>query len=224
MLFSLKHMPVKGLDFTFVAERSQQQFVMPVFHRKYIWGQYMPSYNKTHLERLRKMESLRNFCHRILLLLFCEGNDVIPLHGRLWGTAPDLSPGMQGEPKNPLCFETSHMEPICSSQIWCLLEAALSEPYNQERPVFMVMLYLISSFLVINSFILKNSQWDIYHSFMLLFLKNRRTVLSCRTSNRKLSVCGNITLTNQQSIHTLLSMCFVMVIPFNMDHLKIPVW
>lgn len=45
--------------------------------------------------------------------------------------------------------------------------------------------YLIPSFLNINSFILKNSHWDIHHNFTLLFLKNKYTALSCTTSNRK---------------------------------------
>lgn len=86
MLCSLKCMPMKGLDFSFVAKQSQQQFAVPIFHKNIQRVRMKPTY------RLWKMNSVRDFPHFslwILPLLFCEGNEVTPLQGRFWRTVPD---------------------------------------------------------------------------------------------------------------------------------------
>lgn len=168
-----------------LAEPSQQKFAVPIFHKN-IQGVRTCPPTKTQQRRwkINSVANLSHFSHWFLASLFLWGEWAYPSTRKVLKNCPRLSP-QECMPKKPPWSKISHMEPTCSCQSCCLLEAALSEPCNQELPLFVTMPYLILSFLNINSFILKNSQWDIHHNFTLLFLKNRYTALSCTTSNRK---------------------------------------
>lgn len=187
MLCCLKCMPVKGLDFSFVAEPSQQQFAVPIFRKKRQGVSTCPPTKKPYLQRLWKINSVVNFSHFphwLFALLFCERNEVTPLQGRFWRTVPDLVPrNACRAQKATMVQDQPHGAHMLLSEL--TLARGSSMGAIQSGTPSVTMPHLIPSFLNINSSILKNSQWDIHHNFTLLFLKNRYTALSCTTSNRK---------------------------------------
>lgn len=157
------------------------------FPQKYTRAQACLPTKKSYLQRLWEINSVANFSHffhSILASLFCERHEVTPLQGRFWRTVSDLVPrNACRAQKATMVQDQPHGAHMLLSELTLARGSSIGAIQSGTPSVMRP--YLIPSFLNINSFILKNSHWDIHHNFTLLFLKNRYTALSCTTSNRK---------------------------------------